>query len=76
MAFSDVDLMVIAVEANISRPKARIVLEAAREIELYRRRATVAEQQRTLSHQCRIVGSCAVYDFPKSHIVRTPPEAA
>jgi hypothetical protein len=72
IALEDVDLTVIAVEAGISRPKARKVLETAWQIELDRR-MNPSWRPRCEKPRCRTVDNCAVYDFPKSRIIRKPP---
>jgi hypothetical protein len=72
----DEHIQTISWETDVSKPRIRKILEIAAEIELDLK---IAEIQRRTGRRppCRLVGSCAVYDFPQTRIIRsTPPEAA
>jgi hypothetical protein len=77
MVFDDLAIDIIAGAAGVSKPRARKVMDAYREMELDFKIADI--RQRTgKKPPCRLLGGCAVYDFPKTRIIRnpTPPEAA
>jgi hypothetical protein len=71
MIFDDDALEWICAVAGVSKPRARKVLEVAREVEFDLRIANL-QKRAGRKPQCRIVGSCAVYSFPSSRIVRKP----
>lgn len=77
MVLDDLALEIIAVAAGVSKPRARKVIEVVREMELDFKIAAI-KQRTGKKPQCRLVGGCAVYSFPRSRIVRKPgpPEAA
>lgn len=76
MLTGDEALAWIAYMAGVSKPRARAVLQVAREIELENRMEKIAHPPGR--PQCRLVGGCTVIAFPSARIVRQPepPEAA